>query len=135
MSRKRSSRPSKAAIVDRLCDLLEMEDYTQLEGRIHEILEIVALPVCAVTVAYKPMVQGNVGFSILGVPADPESINSAADACHLVARDLTTRALQMAMQPPPHSIEGGAFGEGATESDTEDVNDNDAGEANTPDGG
>ena len=90
--------PAKAAVVSRLCKTLGVESYGDLEKQVERLIGVVDMPVCAVTVAWKPMVAGGINFTSLGFDInDPIALQSAAQACSLIAQDLNTRAIAMAM--------------------------------------
>jgi len=99
MSKSKSERMSKGAVVDQLCTMFGLGDnYEQLEPILRQVMDAMNKPPLGIMIAWKPEAPGSVSFNLLGMTGrTPLELQTVSEICQMVAQELGRRALSFAM--------------------------------------
>lgn len=89
---------SKEALIDRLCELLGVNDSTALEPAIQTIGRAINVPIHAIMITWNPAVPNSMSFGLLNIPMIPEALQAGAEVCLVVSKELGQKALALAKQ-------------------------------------
>jgi len=117
MSKSKTERISKGAVVDQLCTMLGLGDnYEQLEPILRQVMDAMGKPPLGIMIAWKPEVPGSVTFNLLGMTGgSPLELQTVSEVCQMVAQELGRRALSSALTKKEEDDGGARIRESADE--------------------
>lgn len=95
MNKKQARRPAKVKVLQDACDILGLEDYSQVPDMVQRLQDVIQRPVYGIVVTWKPLVQGSLAFTPINLPREPKVLLDAARALDLVSSDLAAWAVRL----------------------------------------